>query len=142
MAAEVLPYTTSAVGVTGLALALAGSVSALAAVVTGVLAAKGGANPANAAIKGGTAFGGALALAVAILGPLGLLQAATTLPSVGVTGLALALAGSVSALAAVVTGVLAAKGGANPANAAIKGGTAFGVTLALAVAVPGALGLL
>lgn len=73
MAAEVLPYTTSAVGVTGLALALAGSVSALAAVVTGVLAAKGGANPANAAIKGGTAFGVTLALAVAVPGALGLL---------------------------------------------------------------------
>lgn len=58
---------------TGPALGLAVSVSAFVALSTGVLARCGGAGLANAAIKGGAAFGGALALAVAILIPLGLL---------------------------------------------------------------------
>jgi hypothetical protein len=58
------------------------------------------------------------------------------------TGLALALAVSVAALVAVVAAVLAREGGAHPANATIKGGAAFGGTLALVITIMIPFGIL
>jgi VIT1/CCC1 family predicted Fe2+/Mn2+ transporter len=52
-------------------LALAVAIAMNIAIVTAVLARISGAHPAQAAIKAGTAFGGTLALAVALLTALG-----------------------------------------------------------------------
>jgi hypothetical protein len=56
--------------------------------------------------------------------------------------LALALVGVLGINCGLVTGFLSWQGGANPANAILKGGTAFGATLVIGIALLAALNVL
>ncbi|WP_239338074.1 hypothetical protein [Frankia sp. CiP3] len=56
-----------------LVVALASMSALVVAIVTGLLARHAGMDPASAVLRGGTAFGGTLALAVAVLAAVGVL---------------------------------------------------------------------
>jgi hypothetical protein len=56
-----------------LALALVLAVGIICALITGFLSWVGGASPANAALRGGAALGGVLAIGIALLAALGTL---------------------------------------------------------------------
>jgi uncharacterized membrane protein YqiK len=56
-----------------LALALILAVGIICALIVGFLSWVGGANPANAVLRGGGALGGALALGIALVAALGIL---------------------------------------------------------------------
>ncbi len=57
----------------GFAVVLAAAVATIVGMITGILANAGGANLFESMIKGGTAFGGTMALEVAIMIPLDVL---------------------------------------------------------------------
>lgn len=67
------PTAASPVTVRLLALALAAAVSVIVALVTVALTKLTGAHLATAVLRGGAAFGGALALSIAVLSALGIL---------------------------------------------------------------------
>ncbi len=59
--------------ITMLALALVAAVGIICALITGFLSWVGGSNPANAALRGGAAFGGVATLGIGLLVALGIL---------------------------------------------------------------------
>jgi hypothetical protein len=73
-----------------------------------------------------------------------LLQRAEIMPGhpVATTVLALALVGTLGINCAIIAGFLSWQGGADPANAILKGGAAFGATLVIGIALLAALNVL